>query len=334
MVEHVKFPSIGKFKDAVKEMNWLFKYPESKPLCKFTGTVKLHGTHADICRNFKNEEEHIWFQSRNRILSIGKYDNYGFKEWMSTRSLAFLDSFPRTSTLLVAGEFCGKNIQQTVAIEGLPYFYVIFGIKVDETWLRLDEISHIHDNSSNIYNIAQFPTFTMDIDFNCPRNAENALREITNKVEAECPVGKFFGVSGIGEGVVWHMIAMKESENEDEQEWIPTNPQVFFKVKGELHDVTVTKHIASAETEEVKDVDEFIKNVLTEQRLNQGIQYLKEMNISSIRPFLKWVAQDVFKEENDTITANGLNEKALAKKLSVEARKWFASNKNTAKSYA
>jgi hypothetical protein len=55
--------------------------------------------------------------------------------------------------------------------------------------------------------------------------------EITMAVEAECPVGRFFGVlSGVGEGVVWKPVDPLYNEG-----------RFWFKVKGEKHSVTMIK---------------------------------------------------------------------------------------------
>ena len=48
--------------------------------------------------------------------------------------------------------------------------------------------------------------------------------EITEAVENECPVGKHFGVSGVGEGVVWTCVS---------EGW--NDSGTWFKVKGEAH---------------------------------------------------------------------------------------------------
>lgn len=77
-------------------------------------------------------------------------------------------------------------------------------------------------NDNGIYFVTQFETFEIEIDFNKPELAQERLIEITEQVEKECPVGKFFDVSGVGEGVVWDKIGATTSE-------------FRFKVKGDAH---------------------------------------------------------------------------------------------------
>ncbi|EHO19724.1 hypothetical protein HMPREF9466_01655 [Fusobacterium necrophorum subsp. funduliforme 1_1_36S] len=49
----------------------------------------------------------------------------------------------------------------------------------------------------------------------------------------------------------------------------------------------------------------FIDSVLTKRRLEQGIEYFKEMEIpvtiQNITKFIKWVSEDVIREEENTI---------------------------------
>jgi hypothetical protein len=51
----------------------------------------------------------------------------------------------------------------------------------------------------------------------------------------------------------------------------------------------------------------------------------KELDISSIGDFLRWLANDILKEEQDVITENGLDNdlKSIMKSTSNKGRKWF-----------
>lgn len=51
----------------------------------------------------------------------------------------------------------------------------------------------------------------------------------------------------------------------------------------------------------------------------------KELDISSMGDFLRWLANDVLKEEQDVISENGLDNdlKAIMKSVSSKGRKWF-----------
>ena len=133
--------------------------------------------------------------------------------------------------------------------------------------------------------------------------------EITNAVEAECPVGKHFGVCGIGEGVVWKADVFGE--------------RVRFKVKGEKHSTHRVKTLAAVDVERVGALNDFVANALTDSRLNQGLDYLREqglpISLQSTGDYIRWVIGDVFKEDADIIAASGLVEADVRKRIGSTA---------------
>jgi hypothetical protein len=173
----------------------------------FTGTVKLHGTHGDIVRF---NDGHVNFQSRNRILSIDD-DNIGFATFITERDKIINALFDKIilihgdpeNHIMISGEFCGGNIQNKVILTKLPRMFVIFGICIDDIHLDMELFRNVFDETANIYNILQFPTYNVTMDFRNSSEAEKIMTKYTNEVEKECPVGKHFGFSGIGEGIVW-----------------------------------------------------------------------------------------------------------------------------------
>lgn len=315
-----KFPSIEQFRSVVRTVKTqhdyqgkdengdpIYQHLSNYPTLKFQGTVKLHGTNAGIVRYKDGRTE---YQSRERVLSL-EQDNANFMMAMMGKNLDVLfDQFLFNDYVAVYGEWCGGNIQKGVAINGLPKMFIIFGIKVDDEWIDLPK--DLFDNQNGIYNILQFPTYEVDIDFNNPELIQNKLIEDTLAVEDECPVGKFFGVSGIGEGIVFKCV---------------TNPNLIFKSKGEKHSVSKVKTLNSVDVESLAGIQEFVDSVVTDNRLEQGINYLKEMNIE-VHPkntgeFLRWVVTDVLKEETDTIVANQFDMKRVKSAVVNKARVYF-----------
>lgn len=312
------FPSIDQFRQIVREVkshhdfqgkdeNGDTKYLHSSPYptITFNGTVKLHGTNAGIVK-YKDRVE---FQSRERVLSLTQ-DNAGFMLAMMNKDLNLIfNQYYYTNYIAVYGEWCGQGIQKGIAISQLPKMFVIFAVNVDGVW---NDIVNI-DLPEGVYSINQFPSYELDIDFNSPELSQNKMIEITNEVEQECPVGKHFGVSGIGEGVVW-----KAKHNESFYQ---------FKVKGEKHSVSKVKTLASVNVEMVENVNQFVENVVTENRLLQGIEFMqregKELDQKITGDFLRWVHGDVIKEEADTIVANQLDVKKVNSAISAKARIWF-----------
>ena len=323
------FPSINQFRHMCKEAGYVF--PGSpKPIVTFRGTVKLHGTNAAIAfRGMKHGKVDITFQSRNNVITP-ENDNAGFARCM-TEEVGFvnLEKLARSNfiinenqTTIIYGEWCGEGIQKGVALTQLPKMFVIFGVKQiqwngDEFWydiLDFDFVNSLKDEEHKIYNSAQFPNWEIEIDLEKPTLKVNDMVALTEAVEAECPVGKHFGVSGIGEGIVWRC-----KEN-------PTS-KLWFKVKGEKHSVSKVKKLVEVDLEKVQSINEFIDRVVTEPRVLQGIDYLKEqgkeLTRKSTGDFLSWFFADVMKEESDVLEASGLTKKDISSELGKKARVLF-----------
>jgi hypothetical protein len=160
--------------------------------------------------------------------------------------------------------------------------------------------------------VNQFETYEVDIDFNNPELVQNEIIEMTITVEECCPVGKFFGKEGIGEGIVFTCV---------------DNQELKFKSKGEKHSVTKVKKLNPIDTEVMNSINEFVESAVTENRLEQGITFFNENNIEvdakNTGQFLSWVVRDVLKEENDTIANNNLDEKKVKNAIVTKARIWF-----------
>lgn len=318
----VKYPSIEQLRGVVRDVRAradyqgkdeegkaIYKHTENYPVLKFQGTIKLHGTNASIVKY----NDRIEFQSRERVLSLCD-DNAGFMATVMVKNLDFLFSgFTPKEYVAIYGEWCGGNIQKGVAVNGLPKMFVIFGVKVDDEWVDLPP--YLQDNENGIYNILQFKTFEIEIDFNKPELVQNEIIEMTKNVEDSCPVGKFFGKEGLGEGIVFTCI---------------DNPNFKFKSKGEKHSVTKVKVLNPIDTELVESINEFIEYAVTENRLEQGISFFNENNIDTepknTGEFLRWVVNDVLKEERDTLDKSGFDEKMVKNAIVTKARIWFLNN--------
>lgn len=153
----------------------------------------------------------------------------------------------------------------------------------------------------------------MEIDFNMPELSQNKLSELTIAVEEECPVGKAFGFSGVGEGIVWTC----------EYKGVVHR----FKVKGEKHSVSKVKTLAAVDVEKINGIREFVDYAVTENRFNQGLEktYLngEPIAIEKIGQLMKWVIGDIIKEETDTMVANNIEPKEIAKYVSAKVKEMF-----------
>lgn len=329
------FPSINQFRNVVKTIREqacymgknergeaIFNPAPVYPKLMFKGTVKLHGTNAAIVY----DDRGYTFQSRERVLTR-EADNAGFMAHMEQHLLPIsvmfqniidLNNIDRTtiSSIAIYGEWCGGNIQKGVAITGLPKMFVIFAIRINDEWFDSNEDLKV----ANIFNINSFPSFMTEIDFEHPETAQNHLGELTAEVEACCPVGKAHGVNGVGEGIVWRCVSNPSSE-------------YWFKVKGEKHSASKVKTLASVDVEAVEQINDFVAMVVTEARLEQGLhnlinEQLKPFAMTSMGDFIRWVHQDVLKEEADTLQASGIDYKKLGSPIALAAKRWFSNKLN------
>lgn len=330
-----KFPSINQYRHVCLKVNHRAKDDASK-LLTFTGTVKLHGSNAAIvveplCSRVPYK---FSFQSRERIITP-EDDNFGFARYMSERSEVLnkliADNFHLSSgeKLILYGEWCGGKVtKDNVAIRGLEKMFVIFAIKFYEAEPELDDegvevgywldIANPHYNlksvDNRIFNSHMFETFKIKIDFNNPQASTNEMIALTKAVEAICPVGKYFGVEGVGEGIVWRCDQYSTSD-------------LWFKVKGEKHSVSKVKTLVEVDPVKLASVTEFVDRVVTQPRVDQGIAYLveqgKTIDRTSTGDFLSWFFADVMKEESDVLKASGLTKKDVSSKIGSKARALF-----------
>ena len=342
MKKMIKFPSIEQFRTIVANVNRHFNfigldengdaiYDQTlpKPVITFKGTVKLHGTNAGV--SFNNIGG-LWAQSRENIITVEK-DNAGFAFFVESNKEIFeqmandiahvyglnLDN----NSVTIYGEWCGGNIQKGVGICNLPKSFFIFGVKITphtETeeelkanpayWVNSD---FLKNNDVKIYNIEDFKTYSIDIDFNMPQLVQNELSDLTIKVEEECPVAKEFGFEGIGEGIVW------TAEFKD---------NVYrFKVKGEKHSSSKVKTLANVNVEKLEGIQKFVDYAVTDSRFKQALENVfpnqEPIDVKKMGEVIRWVVNDVIKEEMDTMVENQVEPKEVNKYISSKVREMF-----------
>jgi hypothetical protein len=111
--------------------------------------------------------------------------------------------------VMVAGELAGKGINpKHAATSDLEKFYIIFGVRRDGLWLDRKVWQDLRFLlSSRIFNIHEFKTFQVTIDFIEERTVGGGrlVADLSHEVEKECPVARKLGgvKSGLGEGLVW-----------------------------------------------------------------------------------------------------------------------------------
>jgi len=342
MKKHISYPKIAQFRNVVSNINReitftgldedgkaIYDPSIKKPTLTFKGTVKLHGTNASVCFNSENG---FWIQSRQNIITVEK-DNAGFAFFAESRKSEFLtlleiladedDNIDAECTISIYGEWAGKGIQKGVGISQLDKAFYVFGVKVSKPqdeefnsyWI---DSSNVRNTECRIFNVEDYETYSIDVDFNMPQLAQNKCGEITEKVENECPISKAFGIdNGLGEGVVWS-VEYKDSVHR-------------FKVKGDKHSVTKVKKLASVDIEKLKTIQDFINYSVTENRFNQAIENVfgkEDLDVKKMGDFIRWFVKDITSEEMDTMVENGLETKDVNKYISTKVREMFFKAQN------
>lgn len=330
-----KFPSIGQFRNAVYDV----KYHATRSVIDFERTVKIHGSNASIVVPLWDDKT-LYAQSRNNIITPEK-DNAGFARWVDENSTALAETFAEPisdilgnwdneSHVVVYGEWCGEGIQKNVAVNKLPKMFVVFGYRV----VYLNDLEHPRTYSGSVsafedeplsfsnheigmYNIHEFGSEIITIDFDNLADMQEQLEADAEEVGRQCPVGTYFGVEGPGEGHVYNAI----SHN------------VKFKMKSDAHKVSKKATFTPEALTQINDISELVDTILLEPRLEQGIEYLKEMHIAddkfeSIGEYISWVITDVIKEESDIILETGLPVKLVNKEIAKRARIYFQKHVN------
>lgn len=310
-----KFPSIGQFRNAIKYWQSRNGVP---PTVEYQGTIKLHGTNGAIV--YDANDGAFSYQSRSRVLNI-EDDNFGFANFWSKYEddlFTWIQNVIGVSgdeKLTLFGEWCGEGIQAGVGISHLPRMFVIFSAEIDGNRIALD---HATGNSfraatgAGLWTIYEFPTYRLTIDFNNPGLVQNGLITLTEEVEKECPVAKRLGVSGIGEGIVWTPVDYS----------LPSD--TWFKVKGQEHSISKVKKLAEVDVEAVKALSDFVEYAVTENRLKQGLQeFGKPLVIESLGDFIRWVYNDIIKEESDVLEASSIDLKKVGGAVAKVAKAFY-----------
>lgn len=321
-----KFPSIGQFSNVVQQVRMSADYNKtSLPKVIFSGVTKLHGSNA--CVALVGDE--VLFQSKEKILSSTS-DNAGFYAWAVQHTKVWWDIKRMFSysdvegDIYVYGEWCCGNIQAGVALNQIKEKkFAIFEVVVVmpdglERIFNPQVLWHIPKALPNVFIIECIvEPILIEVDFNEPHLVQNFLLEQTLKVEEECPVGKYFGVTGVGEGLVF-------------TGRVPGGPLLRFKTKGEKHSsvkVKTLRELTAAELASKENSKEFVEYAVTENRLNQGVEKLREagleVSIRSMGAFLKWVGVDVLKECEDVLVASNIERKHVMPEVNRTAKTWF-----------
>lgn len=314
-------PSIGNFRNIIKELEKLCGENEL-PILEAYATVKLHGTNASLLYNIK--EDKIYPQKKTSIISI-ENDNFGFAKFVSENyeccydiinqiKLLLDNNIANLENIVVFGEWAGMGIQKKVAISNLPKTFYIFGIMLNDSknrirWLNNDDLFTIKPQKP-IFNLFHFKTYQITIDFSNIDEAKSKMNTQLIDVEDEDPVAKELGYSGIGEGLVYTINNFK-------------GIRFVWKIKGE-------KHCQTDKKIKIDDsaINTIVKKVLPIWRLEQGVFEVFNNQLIDKKlygNYLKWIVNDIIKEELDIIEQSGFKLEQIKKQINKEAIKYLNS---------
>lgn len=359
MKRFITYNSIGKFEDTIKNVQHQTRYKgfdeetqmpiynnTKLPIVVVQGSEKIHGTHAAVCFS---RPDGLWVQSRKNIITPEK-DNAACAFNVETNKEAWLEiildlAFEYeinidTHIISVFYEWSGGNIQKKSALTGLDKRAIIFkhfkvspiepeigadGKELSAQWvptnLKYTKSMWVSNEDANIFNIENFPTVEVEIDFNIPKLSQNRMLELLHEHEKNSPVGQQFGIeNNILEGYVFTFdyagIVHK------------------FKVKGEEHSVSKVKTLKPVDDEKEKKKIDIAEKVTPAWRLEQMFDEANDtINggipvIQNIGPFLKLLNKDILKEEMSVIAEAGLEPKEVFKYSSKIAKIWYQDQLN------
>ena len=307
----------------------------------FRGTIKLHGTNSGVICT----PEALLAQSRNRLLTK-EHDNYDFAAYVEredvSRAIRELEQEARDTSglgpstpLVFYGEWIGPRILKGVATARLPERqWVLFGVATrdqvelppaeerdgSEEKTYLDALPTLGERFADvgIYSVLDIPTWELRVDFSDKGAMTEALERVAgwvDGVEKQCPWGRRFELEGTGEGIVWTPTGEHFGKS-----WL------YWKAKGEAHTKVKTRR-PSLDPEVVASVEAFVELTVTEPRLEQGLEYLSEMELPldmrSTGHFLKWVGQDVKRECRAELEASDLEWRHVGKAVNSKSLTFF-----------
>jgi len=324
---HIKFPSTSRFEklyDEVKmlaankgrliyanydpslgeppteeQIEKLQNYKPDMPTLTFCGSEKLHGENMAVCLSNGN----LWVQGRNHVRTVLR-DQNGMAHFIDEHKDTIFNLFHQirqgydvditTNTIVLDCEWAGGNIQRGNAAcsgtdKGMYIFDYVRVVNNDtqETQYLSTEGLKVFPAES-IYLMRGFGYYEVILDFNNPQKCEDKLNYLAKEVEDNSPIAKYFNKpDNVGEGLYLYTTY--------------NNELLRLKVKGTKHGgkpkvPREAKHKLS--DEESKQLLSVADKVTPAWRITQGITETDATARNHLRSLIKWVIEDIKKEEN------------------------------------
>lgn len=296
----------------------------------YRAKVKLHGA----CAAFSiDDNDTLRTYSRTALITPNN-DFCGFSQWVETHRERLLALHRPGVNIIVYGEWAGKGIQKGVAASQVERFFAVFAARLatpedPENDVFITEPDELMTYVQGIPGCYVLPWFNNCEEFVVPWEADSdSFRDVIDRmnqhivdIEACDPwINATFGVKGIGEGLVFYPVSKQHDSYADFS-------YLSFKGKGEKHKTIVHAAPVQAEPTVIEGLDEFVRNVLPQSRLEQGVRATNDGSdiamMVNLGSFLKWIGLDLEKETAHELLVSGLDRKVVYKKCNEYARNWF-----------
>lgn len=338
-MKHYAFPKIRQYHQVLRGLKLAHQYCGKDeagdpiydssiklPIVEFVGYTKLHGTNAAVAFH---PDGTFYCQSRENIIDEVK-DNAGFAHWVNKEGKGifnqikheFENSIAGASVdyVVVYGEWCGGAIQKGVALNELTKRFVVFGMKAIHTVCLLSmehhwrDSSYIQDHSINVYNITEAPSYHIGVDLERPDKAIEDMVNMATGIGDECPFAKLFGVSGIGEGVVFREAGQHSFENS-------------FKCKDDRHSKSKIRKLPTVDVVKMDNIQQAVETHCHEDRMEQiwdkVVLTEADKDPKNIGDFLRKLIEDLWTEEGDALRASDISRKEMGNAVSKVGARWF-----------
>lgn len=295
------------------QVELLQSYRPELPIIKFVGSEKLHGTNMAVC--FSNGE--LWVQSRNRIATVDD-DQDGMAQYVADHKAAwmeiingiieydFIDTI--THTMVLDCEWAGGNIQKGNAAcsdtDKAAYLFDHYRVveNGDDSKQTFHSTAGIGHEDHRIFNMASFGEYVITLDFNKPEECKAALQGMAEQIEEKSPIAAHFGKpSNVGEGVYLH------------SEPFDGHPMYKLKAKGEKHGGKPKVPQAPVDDARIAYLTTIAEKVTPTWRLSQAITDTGATERKHIGLLMKWVGEDIQKEEMPTLEEADVTFKDISK---------------------
>lgn len=324
-VAHIPWTEIHLLHNVVRTYNYLLENDGLPlPTVTYRGKVKLHGTNCGI----QVTSEGVFAQSRTQMLTLPSGDRKGFAQWVKDNDLYF-SSLPGGTVLF--GEWCGPGIEKKSAIAKHHHkIFAVFAVQNGNAAVRYDPeeiLPILHDTAQQMpkeMHILPWYGEALALDYADKASLEveiAKLNEVILAVEKEDPwVKEIFGLSGVGEGLVFYPIGEHASSDMERL------GRTMFKAKGMKHAKVRVKKPVELDPEVVATIEGFVQHMVTDNRLEQAVTEAcgGEASMRHAKAFLEWLTADVEKESEAELEAAGLEWDSLVQKaVQVKARAWL-----------